>query len=78
MSIQALKLQVVVPESRELHLQLPENVPTGLAEVLILSEKTPEAFGNAALFALIEEMNGEGEDQASLDERLRQERNAWE
>ena len=38
----AIKLQVVVPESRELKITLPLEVPPGAAEVIVLTEATQE------------------------------------
>lgn len=36
--MKAVKLQVIVPENRELHIALPPEVPPGAAEVIVLVE----------------------------------------
>ena len=44
----AHKLRIMIPEDRQLHVQIPEEVPAGPAELILLTEppgaKEPEGF----------------------------------
>ncbi len=77
--MQAVKLQVVVPESRELRITLPPEVAPGKAEVIVL---VPELKGSniEAILQLVEEWrkNHPGHrSKEEIDQYLREERESW-
>ncbi len=77
--MQAIKLQVTVPTSREVTLRLPESVKPGNAELLILQEN-PEVT-TAQFLKLVEDIassNEPGQSIQALNERLNEERASWE
>lgn len=45
----AIKIDVVVPENRELRVTLPPEVPTGKAQVIVLSQNQAEPGTNVSL-----------------------------
>ena len=78
----AIKLQVEIPKSRELNITLPDEVPVGAAEVIILSPSpTTTGEGVEAWLSLIEQWraNHPGRrSQADIDRYLEDERASWD
>ena len=77
----AIKLQVVVPESRELKITLPPEVPPGVAEVIVLvPEQEPKASNLDAILRLVEEWRRKHPGRRSkeeIDRYLEEERASW-
>jgi hypothetical protein len=77
--MQAIKLQVVVPESRELQITLPQEVSPGEAEVIVL---VPEPTGSQVetILQLVEEWRKTHPGHRSkeeIDRYLQEERASW-
>ena len=77
----AVKLQVVVPENRELRITLPPEVSPGAAEVIILVPE-PELKGSniEAILRLVEEWRKSHPGHRSkeeIDQYLQEERASW-
>ena len=77
----AIKLQVVVPESRELKITLPLEIPPGAAEVIVLvPEQEPQESNLDAILSLVEKWRKEHPSHRSkeeIDRYLEEERASW-
>lgn len=77
----AIKLQVVVPESRELKITLPPEVPPGAAEVIVLvPEQEPRGSNVEAILHLVDEWRAKHPGRRSkeeIDRYLEEERASW-
>ena len=77
----AVKLQVVVPESRELKITLPPEIPPGSVEVIVLvSEPEPQGSNLDAILRLVEEWRTNhpgGRTKEEIDQYLAEERASW-
>ncbi len=77
----AVKLQVVVPESRELTITLPPEVPPGEAEVIVLvPEREPKGSNVEAILHLVKEWREKHPGHRSkeeIDRYLEEERASW-
>lgn len=50
--MQAVKLKIEIPESHQVELDLPQNLPAGPAEVIILSEQSAAASNPASCMGM--------------------------
>jgi hypothetical protein len=77
----AIKLQVVVPESRELKITLPPEILPGPAEVIVLvPEQKPQESNLDAILSLVEKWRKEHPSHRSkeeIDRYLAEERASW-
>ena len=77
----AVKLQVVVPESRELTITLPPEVPPGEAEVIVLTEAASIAprgsWERVRAFLERTPPARPGRTKEEIDQYLAQERASW-
>jgi hypothetical protein len=77
----AIKLQVVVPESRELKITLPPEVPPGAAEVIVLteviSEPPPGSWERIRQFLACTPPAQPGRTKEDIDRYLEEERASW-
>lgn len=78
----AVKLQVIVPENRELTLTLPPEVPPGAAEVIVLvPEPEPKGSDVESMLRLVEEWRakhpGSHRSKEEIDRYLEEERVSW-
>ena len=77
----AIKLQVIVPESRELKIMLPPEVPPGAAEVIVLVPEQESKESNLdAILRLVEKWRREHQGHRSkeeIDRYLEEERASW-
>lgn len=77
----AVKLQVIVPESRELKIILPPEVPPGAAEVIVLvPEQEPKESNLEVILHLVEKWRSEHPEHKSkeeIDRYLEEERASW-
>ena len=83
----AHRQRLTVKKGRELKLLLPPDFPTGLVEVIVLSDGSAESTidvpqrQSAALdgfFALLGAMTPSGRSSQEIAQQVRQERDAWE
>ena len=78
----AIKLQVIVPESRELTITLPPDVPPGAAEVIVLTEAAPEplpgSWERIRQFLDRTPPAWPGRTKEEIDRYLEEERASWE
>lgn len=77
----ALRLEMVIPENRQLVVSLPDDAPTGVAEVIILSmDAQPEGSGVAILHYLRSRpwKPIRRRTSAEIDRQIAEERSAWE
>lgn len=85
--MQAHKLIVIVPKSRRIELTLPDDVPEGEAEVIVLAPRLQgdptQAFAASAPAAndAIDEWRAQNPDKLlsrdAIDAQLREERDSW-
>ncbi len=76
----AIKIDAVIPEDRRLIVDLPANVPVGLAEVIILSGGEEVTGDSASVLHYLQERQSSPEHHRAPDELERQiheERAAW-
>jgi len=77
----AIKLQVIVPENRELKITLPPEVPPGAAEVIVLvAEREQQESNLDAILRLVEEWREKHPGHRSkeeIDRYLEEERASW-
>jgi hypothetical protein len=77
----AIKLEVIVPEDRQLTIALPSEIPPGKAEVIVLAaEPAKEASNVQALLNLVREWrerHPEGRSKEEIDRYLEEERASW-
>ena len=77
----AVKLQVVVPESRELTITLPPEVPPGEAEVIVLTQTVSTAPRGSweRIRAFLERTSPArpGHTKEEIDQYLAEERASW-
>jgi hypothetical protein len=77
----AIKLQVVVPESRELKIMLPPEILPGPAEVIVLvPEQKPQESNLDAILGLVEKWRSKHPGHRSkeeIDRYLAEERASW-
>ncbi len=78
----AVKLQVVVPESRELRITLPPKVSPGDAEVIVLTDTLstplPGSWERIRHFLAHTSPARPGRTKEEIDQYLREERASWE
>ena len=78
----AVRLQVIVPENRELHLALPPEAPPGVAEVIVLIETAaPPPVGSwesIQKFLNHTPPAQPGRTKEEIDQYLAEERASWE
>ena len=77
----AVRIQVVVPEDRQLTISLPHEVTPGEAEVIVLTRRAGHAAGVAALLDLVDSWRRQHPHRRSkqdIDRRLDEERGAGE
>jgi len=75
--MQAVKLKAVVDKNRELRLVVPEDIPEGPVEVMVLSETSKPA--KPRLSEVLRQI-GRGHktrNRQELDDRLEAERDSW-
>ena len=77
----AVKLQVVLPESRELRITLPQEVSSGAAEVIILTDAQPAlppgSWERIRHFLDHTPPAHPGRTKEEIDQYLREERSSW-
>jgi hypothetical protein len=77
----AVKLQVIVPENRELMITLPPEVPPGAAEVIVLTEATsappPGSWERIRQFLDRTPPARPGRTKEEIDQYLKEERASW-
>ena len=77
----AVKLQAVVSENRELKITLPPEVPLGVVEVIVLiPEPEPKGSGVESMLRLVEEWRATHPVRRSkeeIDRYLEEERASW-
>jgi len=77
----AVKLQLVVPENRELRITLPPEVPPGEAEVIILTDTRPEplpgSWKRIRHFLDRTSPAHPGRTKEEIDQYLQEERASW-
>jgi hypothetical protein len=77
----AIKLQVIVPENRELKITLPPEVPPGAAEIIVLTEAMPEPLPGS--WERIQQFLNRtpparpGRTKEEIDQYLAEERASW-
>ncbi len=93
MTMRAYQTQQTIPASHTLTLQLPPEVPVGLAQVIVLypdvasTESTPAGAGTAAttkgngldtFLAMLDALPPSGRSAEEIEQQILDERNAWE
>jgi hypothetical protein len=79
-----VKLEAVVDQHHQLHLQLPPDTPVGDAELIVLVTPTAPATSTApmaSLLAFFAELDADGRPRLSaeeVDRWIEEERNDWE
>jgi hypothetical protein len=77
----AIKLEVIVPEDRQLTITLPSEIPPGKAEVIVLAAEPAKKESNVhALLDLVQEWrkNHPGKrTKEEIDQYLEEERTSW-
>ena len=78
----AVKIDVVVPEDRELHVTLPQEVPAGRAQVIILPQKSQDTPTDVeALLRHGQEWRSKHPDRLrskeDIDREIAEERASW-
>jgi hypothetical protein len=77
----AIRLQVVVPENRELKITLPPEVPPGAAEVIVLtetiSEPPPGSWERIRQFLNRTPLARPGRTKEEIGQYLAEERASW-
>lgn len=76
----AVRIQVVVPENRQLTITLPRQVAPGAAEVIVLSRGSNQEAGAAALLDLVDAWRAQYPRRRSkdqIDRYLAEERDSW-
>lgn len=78
--MRAIKLEAEVGSSRSLRLELPEDVPMGLAEVIVLvPEESPPTSQTVAEFLATLRINpAAGRSKEQIDRELDGERASWD
>jgi len=80
-NMNAIKLQVIIPESRELKITLPPEVPPGAAEVIVLTEAVPEpppgSWERIRQFLDRTPPAQPGRSKEEIDQYLAEERASW-
>jgi len=77
----AVRLDTVIPKSRRLAITVPAEMPTGNAEVIILSKpRTQQGNGGVLLRHLLQHRLApeHRRSAAEIDAQIEQERNAWD
>ena len=76
----AVRIQVVVPENRQLTITLPAQVAPGAAELIVLTPVGNLAAGATALLDLVDAWRAEHthrRSQGEIDRYLMEERDTW-
>lgn len=89
--MRAYQTRQVIPESHTLTVQLPPDMPVGLAEVIVLFPEYPDVSGSSAssgadvltqdlseFFRLLGNLPASGRTREQIDRDLQSERDAWE
>ncbi len=77
----AVKLDTAIPHNRHLVIQLPNDVPIGDAEVIILSKPKIQQGNGQALLRFLRERRLPPQHRrsaAEIDAQIEQERHAWD
>ena len=80
--MQAIKLTAVIPPDRRLVLQVPDEMPTGEAEIVVLAKENGGGTGSgkclAEYLASLSGRHGATRTKEHIDRQLREERDCWE
>lgn len=76
----ALRIQTVIPKSRCIVVSLPDDAPTGVAEVIVLATDRLAGNGHAILQHLRARQwrPTHRRTDREIDQQIQEERNAWE
>jgi hypothetical protein len=76
--MQAIKLKAIVDKSRELRLLVPEDIPEGPVEVVVLSETSQAAKPRLSEVLRGVKREHKTHSRQELDSRIGAERDSWE
>jgi hypothetical protein len=77
----AVKLEAVVPDNRRLVLQVPDEIPAGTVEIVILAKGKPLASNGQAILDFLAEAAKypiESRSAEDIEADIQTERSAWE
>ncbi len=79
--MRAYKISTEIPMNHELVLHLPDDIPSGRAEVLVLTDESSEKTNGESMMVFLDRLDSPGRKTRSkkqIDDELTSERNSWD